>query len=164
LGVPRHSSGVTSRKKPPTRRLEQTPFQLSNDAIEQALLTGEFPGLLEDYFGEQNYLELQHLARDAAAQRIRGGPRVFILPGILGSTLGKEGFGPFDDVIWFDPIDIFNGRLAALAINGGSKAIKPLGVVQYTYLRLKLNLVRDGYDADRRETRRESGEQWTASA
>jgi pimeloyl-ACP methyl ester carboxylesterase len=56
--------------------------------------------------------------------------------------------GPFDDILWFDPIDIFNGRLSSLALDGGSSKLRALGVIAFTYLRLKLNLIRDGYDAE----------------
>ena len=124
------------------------PYNLSNEAVERALLTGEYADLLRDYFADENYDELQQLARQAANRgTTRGGPRTLILPGILGSTIGRKRPGPFDDVLWFDPIDIFNGRLSALALNGGPSNLQPLGAVEFTYLRMKLSLVRDGYDA-----------------
>jgi len=104
--------------------------------------------MLEDYFGEAAYRELRELALEASAVRTRGGPRVLILPGIMGSTLGIENrVGPFDDILWLDPLDIGLGNLTMLSL-GERHRIVPLGVVLFTYLRLKLRLQRAGYDAD----------------
>jgi hypothetical protein len=38
-----------------------TEFELNNDEIETALQTGEHAGLLEDYFGRENYLEVNRV-------------------------------------------------------------------------------------------------------
>jgi hypothetical protein len=123
-------------------------FELSNDAIETALKTGEHAGLLEDYFGPDEYAELRQLSREAAARSVRGGPRVLILPGLMGSTIGRRGrVRLFDDVYWFDPVDIARGRLAALALNGAGRRVEALGVILSAYLKLKLRLRVAGYDA-----------------
>lgn len=104
--------------------------------------------MLEDYFGEAAYRELRELALEASAIRVRGGPRVLILPGIMGSTLGIENrVGPFDDILWLDPLDIGLGNLTMLAL-GSPHRIVPLGVILFAYLRLKLRLLRAGYDVD----------------
>lgn len=122
-------------------------YELSPDEVERALRAGTHAGLLEDYFGEAEYAQLRELALEAAATRSRGGPRVLILPGIMGSTLGvTDRIGPFDDVIWLDPLDIGLGNLTSLAL-GKRTRIVPLGVILFTYLRLKLRLTRAGYDA-----------------
>src|SRR5688500_11935029 len=77
-------------------------YQLKDEVVESALQTGEFGGLLEDYFGAEEYVELRQLAREAAARSTRGGPVVLILPGIMGSKLGRKSKFPlFDDVVWF---------------------------------------------------------------
>jgi CHAT domain-containing protein len=124
-------------------------FELTNGTIETALRTGEHAGLLEDYFGPDEYAELRQLSRAAATRSVRGGPRVLILPGIMGSKIGKRVSLPlFDDVYWFDPVDIARGRLAALALNGAGRRFEPLGVILSTYLKLKLRLRVAGYDAD----------------
>ena len=74
-------------------------FELQNDAVEQALQTGEHAGLLEDYFGSDGYAELRQLSREAASRSVRGGPRVIILPGIMGSEIGtRRALPPFNDV------------------------------------------------------------------
>ncbi|NKK96934.1 CHAT domain-containing protein [Rhizobium leguminosarum] len=111
--------------------------------VERALVTGEESGLLEDLFGEREYAELRRLARDASAQSTRGGTRVLILPGIMGSKLGSE-----NDEIWLDLIDIARGRLSRLRMDGeGAANIIPLGVMLIAYLKLKLRLRIAGFNA-----------------
>jgi pimeloyl-ACP methyl ester carboxylesterase len=126
-------------------------FELKDEAVEHALRTGEHQGLLEDYFGADEYRELRDLSREVASRGVRGGPRVLILPGIMGSKLGvKRSVSILDDVYWFDPIDIAKGHLADLALSatGTSGRFTPLGVILLTYLKLKLRLRAAGYDAD----------------
>src|SRR6185436_3682874 len=124
-------------------------FSLKNDAAETNLQTGDYAGLLEDYFGAEQYAELRHLAQDAQSRRSRGGPRVLILPGILGSTIGVSRFGPFDDVYWLDPKDVALGNLADMRLLPSEpKKLEALGVILFAYLKLKLHLSLAGYDAD----------------
>src|SRR4051812_35539415 len=74
------------------------PMELKDGFVEQALSSGEQAGLLEDYFGAAQYAELKKLSQEAALRRSRAGERVLILPGIMGSKLGYDGIGRFDDV------------------------------------------------------------------
>src|SRR5687767_13390489 len=95
----RHRTKTSSRAKPVAGTHAHSEFELSNEQIESALRTGDDAGLLEDYFGADEYTELRRLARDASARGVRGGPKVLILPGIMGSKIGKPGrFSVFDDV------------------------------------------------------------------
>lgn len=124
-----------------------TPFSLGNEEVEASLLTGENTGLLEDYFGPEGYQEVRQLALKASGRRA-GGPRVLILPGIMGSKLGKKRPFPLpDDLVWFDPFDIAAGKIADLALDSGTR-YDPLGVILLYYLKLKLRLAIAGYDAD----------------
>lgn len=122
-------------------------YALADDAVERALSTGEYRGALEEYFGEENYQELRDLARQASARSVRGGPRVFILPGIMGSKLGRKRL-LLDDVIWIDPIGILAGELNELALDQGKDDVVPLGVLLFAYLMIKLSLRAAGFDAD----------------
>lgn len=122
-------------------------FELNNVEIETALQTGEHAGLLEDYFGPENYLELTRLAREAATRRVRGGPPVLIIPGLMGTKLGRRRTILFDDVVWFDPVDVAVGKLDELILPAGAR-LRTLGVMLIAYLKLKLRLSRAGYDAD----------------
>jgi pimeloyl-ACP methyl ester carboxylesterase len=121
---------------------------MTNQAIEEALATGAHHGLLEDYFGEAHYAELRQLARQAA-RATRGGPRVLILPGIMGSKLGIRRSLIWDDILWIDPLDILIGRLQSLALPETPGArIEPLGVLLLAYAKLKLRLRTAGFDAE----------------
>ena len=89
--------------------------------------------------------ELSQLARRAAG--MRGGPRVLILPGIMGSTIGRARKGLPDDIKWFDPAEIALGGMTTLALPRGRR-LGPLGVLRFAYERLRLVLRIAGYDAD----------------
>ena len=153
MAAPRKPSTSSSQAPapavPPDTPELRTGFGLSDAEIEAALDSGENAGILQDYFGEAQYRELRQLAQAAARRSVRGGERVLILPGIMGSKLGYPRlFG----VIWADPAKILLGRLAELALTPGARApggrIEPMGVILLAYLTLKLRLRADGFDAD----------------
>ncbi|MEJ2169345.1 MAG: hypothetical protein P8X90_27870 [Desulfobacterales bacterium] len=121
-------------------------FSLQDYELEKALLAGDHADLLEQYLGEAEYDELRKLTRDAQVSSVRGGPRVYILPGIMGSKLGKRGL-IFDDVLWFDPAEIAFGKLEKLALKVKPSVYEPVGVILFAYLKLKLRLIIKGYDA-----------------
>jgi pimeloyl-ACP methyl ester carboxylesterase len=128
-----------------------TPYDrlaLSDTQVESLLVTGEHSQELIAYFGQEEYRELARLARGAAATRTKpDAGRTIIVPGIMGTQLGLLRRAPLPpDILWLDPVDISSGRLTALIAPRGS-AIQPLGVVLYSYLRLKLLLRICGLDA-----------------
>ncbi|MEX1995075.1 MAG: CHAT domain-containing protein [Steroidobacteraceae bacterium] len=88
--------------------------------------------------------ELARLARRAAG--MRGGPRVLILPGIMGSTIGRLRKNGRADITWFDPFEIAQGQLVKLALPGGSR-YGALDVLRFAYERLRLVLRIAGFDA-----------------
>jgi pimeloyl-ACP methyl ester carboxylesterase len=122
-------------------------YRLSNEAVEQALVTGEHAVALETYFGEAAYQELRRMAVESQTRVRRGGPRVLILPGIMGSTLGTRRT-LLDDVVWIDPLDVAQGNLKNLVLDGRPSRVQALGVIQLAYLKLKLSLKLEGFDAD----------------
>ncbi len=66
----------------------------------------------------------------------------------MGSKIGKPGrISVFDDVYWFDPVDIGAGRLRELTLTARQSPLKALGVMLIAYLKLKLRLQIGGYDA-----------------
>ena len=126
-----------------------TPYILKNEEVERALLTGAHAELLEDYFGKEQMAALQRLASKANSHSVRGGDRVLILPGIMGSTLGFPREYIWNDVIWVDPLDIAIGKLSTLSLGeGGVKGIKALGVIFFAYSALKYRLRIAGFDAN----------------
>jgi triacylglycerol esterase/lipase EstA (alpha/beta hydrolase family) len=121
-------------------------FAWSDTDIEQLLVTGEHERDLAAYFGEREYRDLTEIARRAAAVPLaEDAARVFVVPGIMGSQLGLKRQPPLPhDILWLDPIDIGVGRLSSLHLSAGAPIV-PLGVVLYSYLRLKLNLRASGF-------------------
>ena len=127
---------------------KQNAFGQPSNVLEHALLTGESRGLLEDYFGPENYEQLRDLSREAATRSVRGGPRVLILPGIMGSTLGKKRLLNIEDILWIDPAEIALGHLTSLKLDGATSPFHAVGVVLLAYLKLKLRLKIAGFDTD----------------
>ncbi len=121
-------------------------FAWSDAQVEEWLASGARRHELSDYFGPLEYRALAALARRArAAKAAARAPHVLIVPGIMGSQLGLARAPPLpDDIIWLDPLDIQRGRLAALRMPGAG-AIVSLGVVLFSYLRLKLHLRAHGF-------------------
>lgn len=121
------------------------PWNRSNEEIEAALLSGARMDGLEELFGPLALEELRMLAAEAAGRSDRRGEKVLILPGIMGSTLGYE-----HDTIWFDPFDVARGNLARLTLPPppGKAAYRPLGVMLFAYLKLKLRLLLAGFRAE----------------
>jgi PGAP1-like protein len=121
-------------------------FAWSDTDIEHLLVTGEHERDLAAYFGEREYRELAELARRGAGVPLTDDAvRVFVVPGIMGSQLGLKRQPPLPhDILWLDPIDIGVGRLSSLHLSAGTPIV-PLGVILYSYLRLKLNLRASGF-------------------
>ena len=113
--------------------------------IERRLLARRPDPGLDGLFGGAQHADLRELARSARGRR--RGPRVLVLPGIMGSSLGLRRAGRDDDVKWFDPVEIALGGLTRLALPSGRR-IQPLGVLLFAYLRLKLSLRAAGFDAE----------------
>jgi hypothetical protein len=123
-------------------------FSLSDEDIERLLASGALRRELIVYFGDEEYRDLARLARQAASTPVKDESlRVIIVPGIMGSQLGLHRTAPDpNDVLWVDPIDIGLGRLASLRLPGTAPIVS-LGVVIYSYLKLKLHLRAAGFAA-----------------
>ncbi len=135
------------KKKAPVPAAAAAPsiMGLHDDEVVAQLRNGENAAVFTAYFGETEYRELRKLAQMAHARRVRGGPRVLVLPGIMGSKIGKPG-RLRDDVLWLDPVEVMAGKLIDLALPKG-KDLKPVGVMLFGYLKLKLTLQIAGFDA-----------------
>ncbi len=131
--------------KPQTRARPPAEFNAREDDLRQQLIAGN--ASLQQYLGPTQFRELQGLAVEADRRRTRGGPRVYVLPGIMGSTLGRPRGGILpDDVLWVDPLEVCAGRLMELALPRGNR-FRALGVMLLAYLKLKLRLEVAGFDA-----------------
>jgi len=120
-------------------------FAWSDEQISEWLALGAQRRELQAYFGAAEYRSLAALARRARAAPAAGALQVFVLPGIMGSQLGLPRAAPLPaDILWLDPLDIQLGRLAALRLAGATRIVS-LGVVLFSYLRLKLYLRAQGF-------------------
>ena len=119
----------------------------SETDLEALLATGQHRRELLAYFGFADYARLTTLARRAAARAGHGTrPRVYVIPGILGSELGLARPQPWPpDLLWVDPIDIIAGRLVELGLDAGTSVV-PLSVLPPTYMPLQLELRAGGCD------------------
>lgn len=143
------------------RQRRPSAYDLSDRAALAALRQGEGAeaAALRALLGDAHFATLRQMAQEAAgkrgARRTRERPpKALVLPGIMGSKLGREksllGF-KYNDVIWLDPVDVGLGRLEELALSPGGKSrpgIGAVGVLYSFYLRLKLALDLAGFDAD----------------
>ncbi|HEY1725294.1 MAG TPA: hypothetical protein VGF89_07720 [Steroidobacteraceae bacterium] len=120
--------------------------------LERALASGAHRRELAAYLGGNEYAILCSLAK--RSERVRRKPpaggrlKVYLLPGILGTRLGRvRGPGQPPDLLWIDPTDIVAGRLTELSPAHDSLApLQPLGAIVYSYLALKLRLSAAGFD------------------
>jgi pimeloyl-ACP methyl ester carboxylesterase len=140
---------VTSGDSPLDHVTPYDRFAWSDTQIERWLADGAYRGELAAYFGAAEHRALAALARRARATRVADPTlRVLIVPGIMGSQLGLRRSPPLPhDIVWLDPIDIHRGRLASLRLPAAASIVS-LGVVLFSYLRLKLNLGARGFAAE----------------
>ena len=128
-------------------------FHADDLEVLEALADGRQASSLREYFGAPAYADLSALAMAAKKCEKPRGPRVLILPGIMGSKLGgrlRDGSAKSrhtaHQVLWIDPLQIAAGRLTALALPS-DVPLRPMGVLLFSYARLKLRLQIDGCDA-----------------
>ena len=133
---------MATKKKPDFSNLSA--YELPPEEVERLLRTGESEELLVAYFGQQAYSELRELSRKPRSAGT--GKRVLVLPGIMGSMIGKRRL-LLHDTIWFDPASIIAGDLQHLSLES-TKRCSALGILPLYYTRLKLSLARHGFDVD----------------
>jgi pimeloyl-ACP methyl ester carboxylesterase len=132
-------------------------FHAEDDEVLDALACGRRADCLREYFGAPAYAELAALAAAAKQAKKPRGPRVLILPGIMGSKLGARQRGRPAEVLWIDPLQIAAGRLTALALPSAQalpsargvpseRAFTAMGVLLFSYAKLKLELRNEGCD------------------
>src|SRR5258708_13524616 len=144
--------GPATRRTSASRSVQNADwaFHADDDAVLDALVSGRHAQSLREYFGTPAYAQLSVLAAAAKRAKKPRGPKVLILPGIMGSKIGdaagsagaRSGArrrGAFPQVLWIDPLQIAAGRLAALAFPSG-KALCPAGVLPSSYPQLTLHL------------------------
>jgi pimeloyl-ACP methyl ester carboxylesterase len=126
---------MTSNSAPPSLG------DLHDEQIVALLRSGAHAALMSAYFGDFAYRELSHLAKLAAIRRNERGPAVFILPGIMGSRLGRS--AQHAGLIWLHPAAIMEGSLTELELSASK--LKAVGIMLPGYLKLKLSLEIAGF-------------------
>jgi pimeloyl-ACP methyl ester carboxylesterase len=134
-------------------------FHADDGAVLDALVSGRHARSLREYFGAPAYAQLTALAAAAKQAKQPRGPKVLILPGIMGSKIGDAARGATGNtragtrrrgaspkVLWIDPLEIAAGRLTALTLPSG-KALCAVGVRLLSYAKLKLQLEIGGREA-----------------
>jgi hypothetical protein len=117
----------------------------TDEELEAWLVSGAHHRELVAQLGEAEYELLAPLARAAAVASIDPSAQVFILPGIMGSQLGRMRAPPWPaNLVWIDPSDIIAGRLSELRLPDGG-ALVAMGAINFTYLALKLRLKAAGF-------------------
>jgi pimeloyl-ACP methyl ester carboxylesterase len=117
----------------------------SDDELESWLASGAHHRELAAQLGEAEYQLLAPLARAAASTRVSNDLQIFILPGIMGSQLGRVRTAPWPpNLLWVDPSDIIAGRLAELQLPGKGTFIT-MGAISFTYFALRLRLKAAGF-------------------
>jgi hypothetical protein len=124
---------------------------LGPQRLEALFAAGQQRAMLDELFGAEASRELHGLAAEAQASRRRHPrerPRVWVLPGIMGTQLGfaRRGEDP-PDAVWLDPPDLVAGRALELRLRPRDR-VRPLGVIDQSYLKLRLRLAADGYDPE----------------
>jgi pimeloyl-ACP methyl ester carboxylesterase len=120
-------------------------FHADDDAVLKALVSGRHAQSLREYFGTPAYAELSLLAAAAKRAKRPRGAKVLILPGIMGSKIGGPIRSTKSEVLWVDPLQISAGRLTALKLPSGG-SLRAVGVLLFSYARLKLQLQISGRD------------------
>jgi pimeloyl-ACP methyl ester carboxylesterase len=140
-------------------RIADWAFHADDHAVLDALVSGRHAQSLREYFGAPAYAQLSVLAAAAKKAKHPRGPKVLILPGIMGSKIGdvsrdapgsaRTGMmrrGALPTVLWIDPLQIAAGRLTSLRLPSG-KALRAVGVLLFSYAKLKLRLEIVGREA-----------------
>lgn len=103
---------------------------------------------LREYFGTARHADLEALAARAERAWRRptaSRPRVLIIPGMMGSRLGRRDRPA--RTVWIDPERIGAGELARLALPRG-RTLEAQGVLLQSYARLLLTLRIEGFDPE----------------
>jgi len=118
---------------------------LHDEEVERLLACGERRAEFRALLGDAGHRQLSALARGARAARPPGGPRVYVLPGLMGSRIGTRGI-VHDAVLWVDLLETAAGHLTRLALPRG-RHLSALGAMLLNTLKLTLTLRVAGFDA-----------------
>jgi PGAP1-like protein len=143
--VPRAKAVINNRVTAPPAPIE--PGLLTDLQMTSMLASGEQVAVLKAYFGVDEYDQLRKLARRVVKLKKPSKGRVYLLPGMMGSTLGFKSTGKMPpQVIWLNPRSIAAGGMLDMALPA-KPDLQPLSVMLPGYLKLKMHLQLAGFDA-----------------
>lgn len=120
-------------------------WNLPSREIERLLAVGTDPRL-GAIFGS-DLEELKDLARRAQGTVRAASGTVLLVPGILGSTIGRKGNLFTQDTIWFDPVSIARGDITKIKLDdNGNSSLESLDVIPVIHVMLKLRLSLQGFN------------------
>lgn len=125
-------------------------MKFSNRKILESLILGENPNAPDEFLNDDEFEELQQLNRSVNRPNARATDKgkVYILPGIMGSTLWRDPRIGSNYPVWINPFFLAAGAVRRLKINPNRNDIYPNDAVDILYLKMKLRLKRAGYDAE----------------
>ena len=115
--------------------------------IEAALREGREEAALRAHFGDGLYDELTSLSRAPLRTQRSDQPKVFLLPGIMGSKLSVREADGGSDLIWIDPYSL-RYSLDKLRWPQDPDPVFGSGVLSSAYLRMKFRLRWMGHDVE----------------
>jgi len=114
--------------------------ELTTEDLDALLASGERSDELAEFFGRDLFTDIQRAKPNRRA--VRGGRRrVYILPGVMGSTLGSPG-----ETLWINFRRIARGRLTELSLDQTPVQHEALDVVPYVYYFLRRRLMAEGFE------------------
>lgn len=146
IAIPVAKAAIT--KNPLTAPPAQfEPGLLTDTQMTALLASGEHTEVLKAYFGPDEYNQLRKLARRVVKLKKPTKARVYVLPGMMGSTLGLKSTGKTPpQLIWLNPRSIATGGMLGMALPA-KPDLQPLSVMLPGYLKLKMHLQLAGFDA-----------------
>lgn len=158
------SKSIVKRDSSPPKR---TVFHLREDRLDAGFLgeDSEAEGILRSQLGEEYYKQMRELAQRAKAaheagiktrgKRKAAQERVIVLPGIMGSELGRDRkLLPFlTNLIWLDPLDTMLGNIEDLKFDPDTlkpkdKSIRALGPFPIVYYGLRKTIEAAGFEVE----------------
>jgi pimeloyl-ACP methyl ester carboxylesterase len=153
--APTPATATEATPPPPDALRRWVPFdasayQMTDAEVEQALTNEQQEPALTALFGAEELRELRGLAEQVRSRTTvrEARRRVLILPGIMGSKIGRRRKLIGTDTVWIEPFDLLSGGLARLTLPTPGDGFHAIGVMLTTYLLLKLRLKAAGFDAD----------------
>lgn len=125
-------------------------MKFSSKKTFESMLLGDRGQDDDDILDVKNLDELRKLGKEqsAASRKKKKKGRVYILPGIMGSTLWADRKHGLDDWIWISPLDLARGGVKKLKIGAEPNPVYARDALDIFYLKMKRSLQLENYKTD----------------